>query len=136
MPQEFEGVAAVLGEPTIDGRMLAADIDLQLDFEWPIALTGPAPDRDMALPVGIIRSAWVEDRQLHFKGELLENEVPGLLFHNAKPAVSLDRVEFLVTEAEGAPELMVTTKGRLMSIYLVDSEKEVWPGKTWIRWVE
>jgi len=135
MNDKFEGVAAVLGEPTTDGRMLLPDMDLQIDFEWPIPLTGQAPESDLRLPVGIVRKAWVEDLHLHFEGELLEGQEPGLLFHNARPAITLDDVQFDVVEAEGEPDLMRTTKGRLREIYLIDADREVWPGETWIRWV-
>jgi hypothetical protein len=136
MPERFEGVAAVLGEPTTDGRLLAADMDLQIDFEWPLPLTGSAVYGDFPLPVGIIRKAWVDDLHLHFEGEILENvAVVEGLFDISKPAITLDAVEFDIVETEGEPDLMVTKKGRLISIYLVESEKEVWPGETWIRWV-
>lgn len=133
----FRGVCAVLGEETSDKRMIAEDADLVFDFSFPIPLfLGSYDQQDDGYGpqiLGRVTDAKIEDGLVFFEGEFLGDEPiedTRRALEEVKPAISLslnadgfdvDRLQL---------NLMVTHKGKLMSVFLTRNPS--WPDKVWI----
>lgn len=103
-----DAVVALLGEPTDDGRMLAADIDLTFrSFPLPVMwVKQTGYGHENAYTVGVMESARVDGNRVVASGYLLNtseaDEAADQIGHGVTgPSVDLGAVDWMATDASG-----------------------------------
>lgn len=103
-----DAVVAIIGSPTSDGRMLAADIDLSFrSFPLPLMWTKQSSMGHLeAFTVGVIESASVADGKVLASGYLLNSsesdEAADQIGHGVTgPSVDLAATEWMLTDENG-----------------------------------